>query len=44
MSGAFPPTDEFITALKRVPGKQPEYPDAKVSGLALRLSMKGKKS
>lgn len=37
-------TDEFVRAAKPVTGKQIEFPDAKVSGLALRVSAKGKKS
>lgn len=37
-------TDEFIKAVKPVSGRQIEYPDAKVSGLALRVSHRGTKS
>lgn len=44
MAAAITLTDEFIKAVKPVAGKQVEYPDAKVAGLALRVSEKGKKS
>ncbi len=37
-------TDAFISAAKPVNGKQVEYPDGKVPGLALRVSAQGKKA
>ena len=41
---AFNLTDAFVASAKPVNGKQTEFPDAKLSGLALRISAKGKKS
>ena len=37
-------TASSVDALKPVPGRQVEYPDTKVTGLALRISPSGQKS
>ena len=44
MTSATNLTDAFVAAAKPMAGRQVEFPDAKVRGLALRVSAKGKKS